>query len=197
VKKIVIASKNKGKIRELNALLHDLGYITITMEEAGINDDIVEDGDSLQSNALIKASYLYERLGTAVMADDSGLFIDALHGQPGIHSARFAGTGISEDNIDKVLGLMQDHTNRNAHFAAVICYIADDGVTHFYEGRIHGKITNARSGAGGFGYDPIFVPDGYTETFGVLSEVVKNTLSHRARAVGKMVEDLRFLIDDF
>lgn len=190
MKEIVIASKNKGKIRELNALLHDIGYTTITMEKAGVADDIVEDGDSLRSNALIKASYLYQKLGKAVMADDSGLFIDALYGQPGIHSARYAGTGSSEDNIDKVLGLMKAHSNRNAHFAAVICHIDGNGVAHFYEGRVHGMITHDRSGAGGFGYDPIFVPDGYADTFAVLSEETKNKISHRAKAMAKLTEAL-------
>ncbi len=190
MKKIIIASKNKGKIKELNELLANVGYTTITMEEAGIADDIVEDGDSLRSNALIKASYLYERLGTEVMADDSGLFIDALYGQPGIHSARFAGTGKSEDNIEKVLGLMENQSNRNAHFAAVICHIAENGVTYFYEGKVYGTITKECFGNGGFGYDPIFIPDGYTETFAVLSDAVKNKISHRAKAMDKMVAEL-------
>jgi XTP/dITP diphosphohydrolase len=191
LKRIVIASKNKGKIRELNALLNEYGHEAQSMEQVGISDDIVEDGDSLMSNALIKANYLFEKLGTAVMADDSGLFIDALYGQPGIHSARFAGSGRSDsDNIDKVLDLMKDHSNRKAHFAAVICHIADKGLTHFYEGRVHGTITHERIGIGGFGYDPIFIPDGYTDTFAVLSDEIKNKISHRAEAMRRMVEAL-------
>jgi XTP/dITP diphosphohydrolase len=192
VKRIVIASKNKGKIKELNAILNEQGYEAQSMEQAGISDDIVEDGDSLMANALIKASYLYEKLGTAVMADDSGLFIEALYGQPGIHSARFAGPGKSDgDNIDKVLDLMKDHNNRKAYFAAVICHIADNGLTHFYEGRVHGTIIHERIGTGGFGYDPIFIPDGYTDTFAILSDEVKNKISHRAEAMGKMVAALQ------
>jgi non-canonical purine NTP pyrophosphatase (RdgB/HAM1 family) len=181
---IIVASQNKGKISEINDLLKGLDLQAVTMKEAGYDEDIEEHGTTLKENAFIKANAIYLQCNLPVLADDSGLFIDSLGGDPGVYSARYAGENRnSEANIEKVLFLMKNISDRSAHFATTICYIDGEGNAHFMEGKVFGKILFERQGESGFGYDPIFEPLGYDVSFGELSSEVKNKISHRARAM--------------
>jgi XTP/dITP diphosphohydrolase len=192
VLKIIVASKNTGKIKEINSLLNGSNYLAITMEEAGFSDDIIENGSTLEENAGIKARAIFDKVSTPIIADDSGLFVEALHGEPGIYSARYAGEPKSDEaNIDKLLHELKDHTNRKAYFGAVICYIDNLGNEYFYNGEIHGEILHARQGAGGFGYDPIFKANGYNVSFAEMDVAEKNKISHRAIAMNKFIEALK------
>lgn len=192
MKSIIFASKNRGKIKELNQLLHDFGLNVITMEDAGFTDDIEENGNTLEENALIKAKAIYQVTSKSVIADDSGLFVDALDGAPGIYSARYAGIQKSSaDNNDLLLKNLLDITNRKAHFAAVLCLIEEDGGVHYFRGEVHGKIGHNPEGNAGFGYDPLFIPDGYEVSFGLLSDEIKNNISHRAEATKKLLSHLK------
>ncbi len=192
MQKIVIASKNKGKLKEINELLNDTSYIAISMEDAGFDEDIEENGKTLEENAYIKAKAIFDKVNICVMADDSGLFIDALGGEPGIFSARYAGEPKSnEANITKVLSKLSNEGNRTAHFGAVICFINAQGIVQYFEGKVHGKILHEKSGDKGFGYDPIFQPDGYDHSFAVLSDDIKNAISHRAIAIQKFLKAVK------
>jgi XTP/dITP diphosphohydrolase len=189
---IILASKNKGKIKEMNQLLHDYNIKVVTMEEAGFMDDIVEDGNSLEENAFIKANAIFQKTKQIVIADDSGLFVKALQGAPGIYSARYAGDQKnSEDNNELLLKNLVGQVERNAYFAAVICMIDQEGISAYFRGEIHGKIDDKLSGAKGFGYDPLFIPNEYDKSFGELEDEIKNKISHRAEATKKLLNHLR------
>lgn len=187
--KLILASRNKGKIKEIEFLLKDSTYEVIGMDAAGFYDDIEETGTTLAENAELKARYLYHKTGKAVLAEDSGLFIDALDGDPGIWSARYAGKhGDDLGNLKLVLQNMQGQSNRTAHFAACLCFIDQEGTAHFFTGSLHGVITREPIGQNGFGYDPIFIPDGYEVTNAQLDPAVKNSMSHRAEAISRWLE---------
>ncbi len=189
---LILASRNKGKIKEIEFLLKDSPYAVIGMEAAGFTDDIEETGTTLEENAAIKARYLHNKTGQAVLAEDSGLFVDALNGAPGIWSARYAGShGNDKANLQLVLQNMEGQTNRTAHFAACLCFIDHHGTSHFFKGSLHGTITHEPIGQNGFGYDPIFIPDGYEVTNAQLNPAVKNSMSHRAEAIGKWLGYLK------
>lgn len=185
---LIFATHNQHKLEEVKSMLlptTDLQSLT----EIGFYDEIIEDGDSFRANAEIKSETIYQKTGKNVFGDDSGLVIPALGGAPGIYSARYAGTGKSEDNINKVLQKMEGVTERSAYFIAVICLMVN-GEKYFFEGRVEGTISNEVRGKKGFGYDPIFQPEGYKKSFAELGDTVKNKISHRYRAIAKMKEFL-------
>lgn len=180
---ILFATHNAHKAQEVSAIL---GFPVKTLADAGITDEIPETGHTLRENALIKASYLHARWEIPVFADDSGLEVTALHGAPGVFSARFAGEhGNHNANNAKLLHELENKSDRAARFVTVICLILK-GEPVFFEGEIRGKIARELSGATGFGYDPLFIPEGYDRTFAELGADVKNRISHRARAVEKL-----------
>ncbi len=192
MKQLVFATNNAHKLDEVRKILGEK-FDVLSLKEIGCNDDIAETAETFEGNALIKARYIRDKYGYDCFADDSGLEIDALGGAPGVYSARYAGEAHdSEKNMAKVLEQLQGVENRTARFRTVIALILD-GKDHLFEGEITGRIIEERRGAGGFGYDPIFIPDGETCTFAEMSDTQKNGISHRARAVAKLVAFLESL----
>ena len=186
MKQLVFATNNAHKLDEVRKILGEK-FNVLSLREIGCNDDIAETAETFEGNALIKARYIHDKYGYDCFADDSGLEIDALGGAPGVYSARYAGEAHdSEKNMAKVLGQLQGVENRAARFRTVIALILD-GREHLFEGEIAGRIIEERRGAGGFGYDPIFIPDGEIRTFAEMSDAQKNGISHRAPAVAKLV----------
>lgn len=190
MKKLVFATNNAHKLEEIRAILGDKVEI-LSLNDINCHADIPETADTLQGNAALKAQYIYENYGLDCFADDTGLEVEALNGAPGIYSARYAGGEghDSEANMKKLLFEMQDKENRKARFRTVICLI-EGGEEHFFEGIVNGSIIRERKGGAGFGYDPVFMPDGYSETFAEMGNDEKNKISHRARAVQKLCEYL-------
>lgn len=190
MKKLVFATNNAHKLEEIRAILGDKVEI-LSLNDINCHADIPETADTLQGNAALKVRYIYENYGLDCFADDTGLEVEALNGAPGIYSARYAGGEghDSEANMKKLLSEMQDKENRKARFRTVICLI-EGGKEHFFEGIVNGSIIRERKGGAGFGYDPIFMPDGYSETFAEMGNDEKNKISHRARAVQKLCEYL-------
>lgn len=184
--KLVFATHNPHKLQEIKALLP--GSILLSgLFEAGLADEIPETGQTLKENALIKAQFVAEKFKVNCFADDSGLEVEALNGEPGVYSARYAGPKkIDANNVDKLLKSMEGKTNRKARFKTVIALILD-AETHLFTGEVHGKITHMPKGSNGFGYDPVFIPEGCNSTFAEMAAEEKNRLSHRARAVEKLV----------
>lgn len=165
-------------------------YQVLSLKEVLGDVDIPETGDTLDENAAIKARYVFERTGKSCIADDTGLEIDALNGEPGVYSARYAGENCTfQNNMDKVLKGLEGKTDRNANFRTVICLILD-GKEFLFEGQVDGQILENERGGKGFGYDPIFQPDGFEETFAEMSMDQKNEISHRGQAVQKLAEFL-------
>jgi len=186
---LLFATNNKHKIREISDLLDDRFKI-LGLSDVNITEDIPEDAETLTENALFKAKFVHDRTGMNVFADDTGLEVDALGGAPGVYSARYAGEGKSfDDNINKLLAEMQGAENRRARFRTVIALILD-GTEYFFEGAVEGEIITERRGNGGFGYDPVFLADGYDRTFAEIPLSEKNKISHRARAMRKLLEFL-------
>ncbi|MBQ1989551.1 MAG: RdgB/HAM1 family non-canonical purine NTP pyrophosphatase [Rikenellaceae bacterium] len=199
--KLIFATNNAHKLAEVQAVLGD-GYELVTPRQMGITEDIPETASTLEGNARQKARYLYERTGLDCFADDTGLEVDALDGAPGVHSARYATDGHDfEANTRLLLHNMEGKEDRRARFRTAIILI-EGGEEHLFEGRAEGEITCEPAGCGGFGYDPVFRPEGYEQTFAEMSADEKNAISHRARAVAKLVEyltaiqDSRFKIQD-
>jgi len=189
MQKLVFATANPNKVREIKQMLGK-HYNFLSLTDIGCSEDIPETQPTIEGNALQKAEYVCENYGHNCFAEDTGLVIDALDGAPGVFSARYAGPQRnSDDNIDKVLEEMRNTTNRKAHFKTVIALIID-GQKHTFEGVVHGTILKERQGEGGFGYDPIFLPDGYQKTFAQLTPDEKDTISHRGRATRKLKEFL-------
>lgn len=181
---IVFATNNKNKLKEVRSKIQDE---ILGLTDIGCTEDIEETGNTFEDNALIKAKYVLDKYGYACFADDSGLEVEALNGAPGVYSARYAGEhGNAEANMNKLLTVLSNEKNRKAKFVTVICLVKD-GTTNFFRGEIHGKITMEKRGSDGFGYDPIFIPDGYDKTFAELSLEEKNKISHRALAIEKML----------
>ena len=193
MKKLVFASNNAHKLSEIRAILGDRIEI-ISLSDLQCHDEIPETADTLEGNALIKARYVWEHYGLYCFADDTGLEVEALDGAPGVYSARFAGEHASfEDNVSLLLERLSGvAAPRRARFRTVIALIDEYG-THFFEGSVDGEITLERSGDHGFGYDPIFRPEGREETFAQLTEQEKNSMSHRGRAVQQLVRYLQAL----
>lgn len=190
--RIVFATNNKHKLHEIREILGSQ-YEIVSLSELGCYDDIPETGTTLEENAWQKADYINQHYGPVnVFADDTGLEVKALGGAPGVHSARFAeGTDHdSEANMTKLLNNLQGKEDRMARFRTVIALILN-GERHTFEGEVKGHIAHSRSGSGGFGYDPIFVPEGYDQSFAALGEEIKNNISHRARAVRKLADFLK------
>lgn len=187
MKKIIFATNNAHKLEEVNAILG--GEIElITLKEAGIVEDIPEEEPTIEGNALAKARYVWQKTGRDCFADDTGLEVDALGGAPGVHSARYATDGHDfAANRTKLLREMEGKTDRTARFRTVIALI-EGGKERCFEGIVEGTITTEERGEGGFGYDPMFQPEGYTQTFSELSPEEKNAISHRGRAVKKLAE---------
>lgn len=187
--KLVLATNNRHKLEEVAQMIGDKIEL-LTLADIGFTDDIDETGTTFAENAGIKSRYIFEKYNVNCFADDSGLEIDALNGEPGVYSARYAGThGDHEANMDKVLKSLEGVTDRKARFRTVISLIWN-GQEHLFEGTVEGTIRPARAGNGGFGYDPIFEPDGFTITFAQMSMDEKNAISHRARALNGLI---RFL----
>jgi XTP/dITP diphosphohydrolase len=188
--KLVFATNNKHKIREISDLL-DSRFEVIGLTEIGITEDIPEDADNLADNALFKARYVHERTGLNVFADDTGLEVDALGGAPGVYSARYAGTSKDpSDNIIKLLKELEGVEDRKARFRTVIALIYDNS-EYLFEGKVEGGIIQMRRGTGGFGYDPVFIAEGYDQTFAEMPLSEKNKISHRAKAMKNL---LAFLV---
>lgn len=182
---LVFASNNEHKLREIRSILGN-SFDLLSLNEINLNQDIPENEPSLEGNALVKARFIHNLKGMNVFADDTGLEIEALGGAPGVHSARFAGEDKdSSANIRKVLSLMGNAGNRKARFRTVIALILDDR-EYLFEGIVTGKIISEMRGSEGFGYDPVFVPDGKELTFAEMELSEKNTISHRARAFEKL-----------
>lgn len=184
--KIIFATGNRGKLREAEEILGE-GFELLTPADFGITEDIPETGSTLEENSLQKAEYLHARLGCDCFADDTGLEVDALGGAPGVYTARYAGE--SKDfnmNMDKVLSELEGQENRRARFRSVVTLILD-GQVHQFEGTMEGTIARQKSGKGGFGYDPIFIPDEYPGlTAADITEEQKNEISHRGKALRAM-----------
>ncbi|MBQ5635594.1 MAG: RdgB/HAM1 family non-canonical purine NTP pyrophosphatase [Alistipes sp.] len=190
MREIIFATNNAHKLGEVQALLGD-AFSLVTLRACGITEDIPETAPTLEGNALQKARYVYEHTGKSCFADDTGLEVDALGGAPGVHSARYATDGHDfAANNRLLLHNLEAESNRKANFRTVIALILD-GEEFLFEGRVDGTITTTPSGNGGFGYDPLFVPEGYDITFADMSAEEKNAISHRGRAVAKLVEFLK------
>lgn len=189
---IIFASNNKHKLEELRAVAGGKLHI-ISLKEAGIDTDIAEPWNSFRENALEKCTVINRLTGRDCFSEDSGLEVDALDGAPGVLSARFAGEPTNHDNnIALLLERMKHETVRTARFRAVICYLLK-GEPYFFEGVCEGHISHERKGANGFGYDPVFIPEGYTETFAQMDGLVKNKLGHRKKAFDQL---FRFLLSN-
>jgi len=186
---LIFATNNLHKLTEVQSLIGDT-FTLKSLEQIGCTEDIPETEPTLEGNALLKAQYIYTTYGKNCFADDTGLEIDALDGRPGVFSARYATDGHDfEANIDKVLNELSGIENRKARFRTVIALILEGSVFYF-EGIVDGIIISERKGIKGFGYDPVFLPDGYHDTFAEMPLADKNKISHRARAVNKLVEFL-------
>lgn len=190
MRKLIFATNNAHKLGEVQALLGD-AFELVTLRECGITEDIPETADTLEGNALQKARYVYEKTGLDCFADDTGLEVDALGGAPGVHSARYATDGHDfAANNRLLLKNLEGTSDRTARFRTVIALIID-GVEYTFEGRVEGTIATSESGSEGFGYDPLFVPSGEIITFAQMSAEAKNAISHRGRAVAKLVNFLK------
>lgn len=189
MKEIIIATHNFHKVEEIKPLLEPL-FKVVSLRDLGFDSDIPETGLTLKENARQKARCIWDKYGKDCFADDTGLMVEALDGAPGVYSARFAGEGCSfEDNINLLLEKMKGKSNRKACFATVICLV-QDGEEMFFEGRCEGTILEQRRGGEGFGYDPVFLPEGSKESFAQMSMEDKNRISHRGIATSKLVEYL-------
>ncbi len=187
---LIFATNNLHKLEEAEAKLHS-SIKLLSLNDIGFTGDIAETGCTFNENASIKSRYISEKYQLDCFSDDSGLEVDALNGEPGVYSARYAGThGNHQANMDKVLQGLEGKADRKARFKTVISLLWQ-GKEHFFEGTVEGTITEARSGAKGFGYDPIFKPDGYGITFAEMSMEEKNSISHRGKALEKMAAFLK------
>ena len=190
--RLVFATNNKQKLDEVRAIVGDRVEV-LSLNDINCHDDIPETADTLQGNALIKARYIYEKYGVNCFADDTGLEVEALNGEPGVYSARYAGEECcSEANMQKLLQNLTGKTNRNAQFRTVIALIIK-GEEKLFNGIVKGTITEEKRGDSGFGYDPIFVPEGFSESFAQMSGEQKNSISHRYRATEQLSNYLKEL----
>lgn len=183
---ICFATNNKHKLEEINALLGN-EFKVVGLAEIGCHEELAEDQATLEGNSLQKAEYVFKNYGVSCFADDTGLEVEALNGEPGVYSARYAGSQRSaEDNMNLLLANLQNKENHNAQFRTVVTLITSQGQNQF-EGVLRGAISKEKKGTGGFGYDPIFLPEGNSKTLAEMTMKEKNSMSHRARAVEKLV----------
>ena len=190
MRKLVFATNNDHKLRELREIL-SAEFELLSLNDIGCNDDIPETGTTLEINAAQKSFYIWDKYGINCFADDTGLEIEAIDNEPGVYSARYAGEGRNaSDNMLKVLEKMKNETNRSARFRCVISLVIN-GVEKQFEGIVEGTILAEKHGEAGFGYDPIFMPDGFNQSFAEMSPKDKNQISHRGRAVMKLVDYLK------
>lgn len=188
--RLVFATNNRHKLDEVRAIVGDRVEV-LSLNDIGCHDDIPETAGTLQGNALIKARYIYERYGVDCFADDTGLEVDALGGEPGVYSARYAGEECDpEANMKKLLHNLTGKTCRSAQFRTVIALIVD-GEEKLFNGIVKGSITEEKRGDSGFGYDPIFIPEGFSESFAQMSSGLKNSISHRYRATQLLSDYLK------
>ena len=188
--KILAATNNKHKLVELRDILGSHGIEVISAAEAGGVPEVDEDQPTFEGNALKKAVETAKAKSMIVFADDSGLCVNALDGRPGVYSARYAGTGATDsDRINKLLGELEDHDDRSAKFVCVIALASPEGPIGTALGECHGKISNSPTGDQGFGYDPVFIPEGFDKSFAELGDDIKNSLSHRGNALKKALQD--------
>jgi XTP/dITP diphosphohydrolase len=197
MRKLVLSTSNKNKVNEIREILKDLPVEILSKEEIGLGRlEVVEDGDTLESNSLKKARALKELTPYMVMADDSGLFVDALNGEPGIYSSRYGGDdGNDKLNNETLLRNLKDK-DRTAAFRSVIALIDENGNEYVMQGICRGSLLEEEKGSGGFGYDPLFVPEGYHESFAEMPYEVKNSISHRRRAIDGLREVLAGLLGE-
>ena len=187
---LVFASHNINKVAEIRALLPKFSILSLS--DLGFTKDIPETGKTLEANAEIKARRIFQEFGKPVFADDTGLLVEALDGAPGVYSARYAGADANaEKNMSKLITALEEETNRKAHFKTSICYINEKGSLHFFEGRVDGEILQTKTGLGGFGYDPIFRAEGELLSFAEMDSQAKNKISHRGRALQKLINFLQ------
>ena len=187
---LIIASQNQNKLVEFKKILGDKINL-FSLSDIGLNQEIPENEKTIKKNAMFKAKFVNIQTGKNVFADDTGLEIDSLNGEPGVYSARYSGVERNSDkNIELVLTNLKNISNRNSRFKTIISLIIDGKSVNF-EGVVEGKITEEKRGSNGFGYDPIFQPDGYASTFGEMSLKEKNKISHRSIAINKMVQYLK------
>ena len=189
IKELVFVTNNKHKLKEISAIIGDKISI-LSLSDIGCNDEIEENADTIEGNASLKSRYIWDKTGRNCFADDTGLLIDALNGRPGVKSARYAGDDcIPENNIRKVLKELEGIGERKARFKTVISLIIDGREIQF-EGTVEGTIIQEKRGTDGFGYDPVFLPDGYDQTFAEMEADEKNRISHRGRASQKLIDYL-------
>lgn len=197
-KTLVVSSSNLGKIKEIKSILSGLNLNIVSKSEVGLSDlEVIEDKDTLEDNAIKKALEIHKHTKGIVMSDDSGLFVDYLEGAPGVYSARYAGVeGDDEANNKKLLDSLKEVApkDRTAKFKAVIAIVLEDSSVEIVVGECSGKITTEQRGDSGFGYDPLFVPDGFDETFAQLDSAIKNKISHRRDALEKLKIKLENII---
>lgn len=187
---LIIASQNQNKLVEFKKILGDKINL-FSLSDIGLNQEIPENEKTIKKNAMFKAKFVNTQTGKNVFADDTGLEIDSLNGEPGVYSARYSGVDRNPDkNIELVLRKLKNKANRNSRFKTIISLIIDGKSVNF-EGVVEGKITEEKRGSNGFGYDPIFQPNGYSSTFGEMSLKEKNKISHRSIAINKMVQYLK------
>ncbi len=194
---IVVATKNKNKVFEIARIFEPLGFTVMSQEDAGIDVDVEETGNTFAKNALIKARAVAMLCDDCVLADDSGLCVEALDGRPGVYSARYAGPGASDmEKIEKLLVEMQDKTNRKAKFVTNIAFIFPDGREIVTQGEVCGRILREPAGENGFGYDPIFYSDELEKTFAQAEPDEKNAISHRGRALSALYDEIKNMLDE-
>jgi XTP/dITP diphosphohydrolase len=187
--KLVFATHNKHKLEEIKQILFPK-FTVLGLDDIGFTDEIHETGTTLQENASIKSEVVFNKFEIDCFSDDTGLLVDALDGAPGVYSARYSGENATyESNVEKLLSELNGVENRKAHFSTIIS-LRFNGKEYFFEGRVDGEIIYEPRGNSGFGYDPVFKPEGYDQTFAEMSSEVKNEISHRARAVKKLVDFL-------
>lgn len=194
--RIVVATQNANKIKEISEMFSPLGFEVVLQADAGLDIEVEETGDTFEKNALLKARAVAMVCDDFVLADDSGLCVDALDGRPGVYSARYAGEGASDaEKIKKLLGELENKTNRKAKFVTSMAFICPDGSEIVTMGEVFGKITDEPSGDNGFGYDPVFYCDELKKTFAEATSDEKNSVSHRGRALGALYEKLKAMQD--
>lgn len=187
---LVFATHNLHKLEEVKTLLHST-ITLLSLDDINYKDEIEENETTLEGNALIKARTIFNSMQGNCFADDSGLLVDALNGEPGVYSARYAGSQKNDnDNMNKLLAQLKGVHNRKAHFKTVLALILDEK-EYLFEGIVHGVIAHEKKGTQGFGYDPIFIPDGYSKTFAELTSSEKSTISHRSIALKKLIAFLQ------
>lgn len=199
-KLLIVSSDNSHKIAEIKSILKDLPITVLSKTEAGCGDiEVIEDGDTLEENATKKAVEIAKRVNGIVIADDTGLFVDRLNGEPGVYSARYSGENATYiSNNQKLLKKLEGVSleDRTAKFKTIIAIVLEDKSVKLVSGECSGKIGFEPKGENGFGYDPLFIVNGYGKTFAELGEEIKNTISHRANALKKLKEELKILLED-